>query len=70
MAVSFFGQPGRRASLLAMVRPMPTETVTSTSATIPDARLTSHHPWSANTVLKSITLRPSLSGLWVGGGEI
>ena len=40
-------RPGRRITLPAIVRPRPTEIVTRTSATRPEARLASHQPcWS------------------------
>ena len=42
IAVRTRGSPGLRAKRPAMVKPRPTEIVTSASATIPEARLASH----------------------------
>ena len=43
IAVSTRGSPGLRAQRPAIVSPRPTEIVTSARATIPEARLASHH---------------------------
>ena len=45
IARSLRESPGRRITFPAIARPRPTEIVTRTSATRPEARLASHQPW-------------------------
>ena len=50
IASSLRESPGRRITLPAIARPRPTEIVTRTSATRPEARLASHQPWVCRVV--------------------
>ena len=50
IASSLRERPGRRITLPAIASPSPTEIVTRTSATRPEARLASHQPWVCRVV--------------------
>ena len=58
-AISTRGSPGLRATRPAIARPTVTDSVTSASATIPEARLASHQP---NSIGSRPVMRPPGSG--------